>query len=289
LVIEADESDGSLVRYAPAVGVILNLDKDHKEIAEVRAMFETFAARTREALVTGDAPNLRGLRAGAMTFGTGPAADVRGVAIELGPTGSRFRVDQVDCTLPLPGLHNVENALAALAAGRALGVPIAELAPGLASFRGVARRLERIGEARGVRVIDDFAHNPAKVRAAFAAVRLAEPKRILAVYQPHGFGPTRFLRRELVAAFEAAMAPADRLWLLEIFYAGGTATRDLSSSDLVGDLTARQVSAEFAPSRAELVARVAAEARAGDVVLVMGARDPSLPELCRAILAALAA
>jgi UDP-N-acetylmuramate--alanine ligase len=289
LVVEADESDGSLVRYAPAVGVILNLDKDHKEIPEVRAMFEVFGARTRESLVVGEAENLRGLRPGAMSFGLGPTADLRGTAIELGRESSRFMVDGVACTLPLPGLHNVENALAALAAGRALGVPISELAPGLAQFHGVARRLERVGEARGVRVIDDFAHNPAKVRAAIAAVRLGEPNRILAVYQPHGFGPTRFLRREMVEAFAAALAPADRLWLLEIFYAGGTATRDLSSADLKADLVGRGVNADFAPERQALVERLASEARAGDVVLVMGARDPSLPELCRSILRALAA
>jgi UDP-N-acetylmuramate--alanine ligase len=287
LAVEADESDGSLVRYAPAVGVILNLDKDHKEESEVRAMFEVFKHRTREALVVGEGESLAGLRGGALVFGRGPAAGLKATQIELEPERSRFVVDGVPCELPLPGLHNVDNALAALAAGQALGMPVSALAPGLARFRGVARRLQRIGTARGVTVIDDFAHNPAKLRAAIAAVRLRKPRRILAVYQPHGFGPTRFLRRELVEAFASALTPADRLWLLEIFYAGGTATRDLSSTDLVADLTARGTSAEFAQSREWLVERLAVEAEAGDLILVMGARDPSLPELCRAILGAL--
>jgi UDP-N-acetylmuramate--alanine ligase len=110
---------------------------------------------------------------------------------------------------------------------------------------------------------------------------------VLAVYQPHGFGPTRFLRRELVDAFASALTPADRLWLLEIFYAGGTATRDLSSADLVAELTARGTAAEFAANREQLIARLAVETAPGDVILVMGARDPSLPDLCRGILGVL--
>jgi UDP-N-acetylmuramate-alanine ligase len=182
VVIEADESDGSLVRYAPMVGVVLNLDKDHREVAEVRAMFDRFRSRTRGRFVVGEGENLAHLRGDAIVFGTGPAATLRAEAVELGPHGSRFTVDGVPCELPVPGLHNVENALAALATGQALGVPVAAMAPGLAAFRGVARRLEVMGEARGVIVIDDFAHNPAKVRAAIDAVRLRQPARILAVY-----------------------------------------------------------------------------------------------------------
>ena len=287
VVIEADESDGSLVRYAPQVGVVLNLDKDHMEESEVRAMFDVFRARTRGRFVIGEGENLAHLRPEAIVFGTGSAATLRAEAIELGPEGSRFSVAGVRCELKVPGLHNVENALAALAAGQALDIPVAAMTPGLAGFRGVARRLERVGEARGVLVIDDFAHNPAKVRAAIDAVRLRKPGRILAVYQPHGFGPTRFLRHELVEAFATAFHGDDRLWLLDIFYAGGTATRDIASADLVVDLIRLGVAAEVAPSREELVERIARTARPGDLVLVMGARDPSLPELARAILGAI--
>jgi UDP-N-acetylmuramate--alanine ligase len=190
LVVEADESDGSLVRYAPAVGVILNLDKDHKETGEVQAMFEVFRARTREAVVVGEGENLAGFRPGALVFGRGPAAAFKATAIELEPERSRFVVEGVPCELPLPGLHNVDNALAALAAGHALGVPIAALAPGLARFRGVARRLQRIGSARGVTVIDDFAHNPAKLRAAPEAA--TDPRRLSATrVRPHALSPAR--------------------------------------------------------------------------------------------------
>jgi UDP-N-acetylmuramate--alanine ligase len=110
------------------------------------------------------------------------------------------------------------------------------------------------------------------------------------VYQPHGYGPTRFLRNDFVETFATALRPADRLWLLEIFYAGGTAQRDFSAADIVSEVAGRRggTGAEFAPSREWLVERLAVEARPGDLVLVMGARDPSLTELASRILARLA-
>jgi UDP-N-acetylmuramate--alanine ligase len=111
---------------------------------------------------------------------------------------------------------------------------------------------------------------------------------VLAVYQPHGYGPTRFLRDGFVDTFATQTAPGDKVWLLEIFYAGGTATRDFSAADLVRDIVARGRDAEFAPSREWLVRRIAEVAEPGDLVLVMGARDPSLTTFARDVLAALA-
>jgi len=297
LVVEADESDGSLVRYEPALAVVLNLQRDHKPEAEVLAMFDTFVRRTREALVVGEddavAPLVavaRGRRLPVVTFGFGAAAHVRpdDGSLVVGARGSAFALEGVPFTLPVPGRHNVENALAAIAACGVAGVPLAALAAPLATFRGVGRRFQVIGEARGVEVVDDFAHNPAKLAAAIATARArVEDKggRVLAVYQPHGYGPTRFLRDDLVAAFARALGPADLAWWLEVFYAGGTTTRDFSSADIVADMARAGLGARarVADSRAALVAAVAAEARRGDLVLVMGARDPSLTELARAI------
>lgn len=286
LVVEADESDGSLVRYAPAIGVILNLQKDHKAMDEVAAMFATFRARTRERAIVGEGAHLASVSRGATVFGFGADAAVRADAMELGPDGSTFRVDGVTFRLPVPGRHNVENAVAAIATCGAVGVALADMAAPLASFRGVGRRFQSLGRARGVEVIDDFAHNPAKVCAAIETAR-RRAARVLAVFQPHGYGPTRFLWQDFVEAFAGALGPADRLWMLEVFYAGGTAARDFSAADIVADIAARGVTAEFASDRAALTARIAAEARAGDLVLVMGARDPSLTDFARAILAAL--
>ena len=223
---------------------------------------------------------------GALRFGFGPNADVRGEEVELGAAGSRFRVGRVSFTLPVPGRHNVANALAAIAACRALDVKLDEMAGPLARFEGVGRRFQTIGSARGVEVVDDFAHNADKIAAALQTARLRS-KRVLAVYQPHGYGPTRFLRQDFVTTFARELTPDDRLWMLEVFYAGGTAARDFSAADIVAEIAGQGVRAEFAPSREWLAARIAAEAREGDLVLVMGARDPSLSDFARAILAAI--
>jgi UDP-N-acetylmuramate-alanine ligase len=286
LVVEADESDGSLVRYAPAIGVILNLQRDHKEMDEVAAMFAVLRARSREALVVGEEENLDALAGGALRFGFGPRADIRGEALELGPTGSLFAVEGVRFTLPVPGRHNVANALAAIAAARAVDVPLADMVAPLADFQGVGRRFQTVGTARGVTVIDDFAHNADKIGAALATAKL-KASRLLAVYQPHGYGPTRFLRRDFVDTFTRELRPEDRLWLLEVFYAGGTAARDFSAADIVREIAENGARAEFAPSRSWLAARIVGEARPGDLVLVMGARDPTLTDFALAILAAL--
>jgi UDP-N-acetylmuramate--alanine ligase len=285
-VIEADESDGSLVRYAPAVGVILNLQRDHKEMSEVASLLATLRARTREALVVGDTKNLDALAGGAIRFGFSPRADIRGEDLELGVEGSLFRIENIRFALKVPGKHNVANALAAIAACRAVGVTLAEMAEPLARFAGVGRRFQTIGKAHGIEVVDDFAHNPDKIAASLATAHL-RGKRVLAIYQPHGYGPTRFLRQDFIDAFSRALRPQDRLWMLEVFYAGGTAIRDFSAADIVAEIAARGVQAEFAPSRAWLASRIGETARAGDVVLVMGARDPSLTEFARSILQAI--
>ncbi len=287
LVVEADESDGSLVRYQPAIGLATNLTRDHKTEAEVATMFATLKSRTRERFVCGEGGALGALRDGALVFGFGERADVRGTEVELGPQGSAFTACGARFALPVPGRHNVENALAAIAVCRALGVDASRLVGPLAAFRGVARRFQSLGVARGVEVVDDFAHNPAKIAAALATARL-RGARVLAVYQPHGYGPTRFLREDFVETLVTELRPDDRAWLLEVFYAGGTALRDFSSADLARDMAARGARVEFAPSREWLVGRIASEARDGDLVLVMGARDPSLTTFAKDVLAALA-
>ncbi|MEZ5888777.1 MAG: Mur ligase family protein [Xanthobacteraceae bacterium] len=286
LVVEADESDGSLVRYAPAVGVILNLQRDHKEMNEVATMFATLRARTREALVVADDENLDAFAGGALRFGLSSRADIRGEDVTFEPGSSRFRVGDVAFLVPVPGAHNVANALAAIAACRAVGVPLADMAEPLSRFSGIGRRFQTVGRARGVEVVDDFAHNAEKIAAAIRTAHL-RAKRVLAIYQPHGYGPTRFLRQDFVRTFASELSAKDRLWMLEVFYAGGTATRDFSAADIIAEIVERGAAAEFAPSRDWLIERVATGARDGDLVLVMGARDPSLTKLARAILARL--
>ncbi len=278
LVIEADESDGSIIQYSPHLGVVLNLSKDHKDPEEVVQLFAQFRSQTTGTFIVGEAENLAPLKEGSHVFGLGESATIRGEHLQLEAGRSTFMVGETPFTLPVPGKHNIENALAAIAACQALGVALEDMIAPLAQFQGVARRFQSLGVAHGIEVIDDFAHNPVKVQAAIETAQL-RGGRVLAVYQPHGFTPTRFLRPDFVASFTAALRPNDKLWLLEIFYAGGTAQRDFSAAEIVADIVAQGKAAAFAPTRQVLQACLLAEAKPGDIILIMGARDPSLTTL----------
>ncbi|HAM36693.1 MAG TPA: UDP-N-acetylmuramate--alanine ligase [Elusimicrobia bacterium] len=280
LVIEADESDGSLVNYHPAVGVFLNLTKDHKEVPVLREFLLKFRANVAAAVVGADDPNLADFRPD-HSFGL-RAGEVRAEDLALSGSQSRFRIAGQEFVLPLPGAHNVANAAAAVAACLPEGVSLADCQKALAGYRGVARRFQILGKARSVEVVDDFAHNPAKVAASLAAAHLRSA-RVLAVYQPHGFAPTRLLKDELIESFAAGLGPEDRLWLPDIYYVGGTTSKDISSRDLTEPLRARGKNASYVPRRADIVPEIMDQARPGDLVLIMGARDPSLADFARAI------
>lgn len=286
LVIEADESDGSVVRYEPWIGALLNVGKDHKEIPVLLEMFRAFRSLSKRFVVNGDAPALAEFRDGSRTFGFAQDCAVRASGLDLAPGRTSLTIGGVPFELPLDGRHNAENALAAAAVCLEAGVSLEESAAALKGYRGIVRRFERLGIAGGVMVVDDFAHNPDKVRAVLAAAAACAP-RVLAVYQPHGYAPTRFLKDDFIAAFTAALRPEDRLWMPEIYYAGGTTAKTISSADLISPLAEKGKRARFLADRAEIVAEVVKEARPGDMVLVMGARDPSLGAFARGLLAAL--
>ncbi len=284
LVIEADESDGSLVNYHPAVGVFLNLTKDHKEVSAMKEILAKFRANVQTALINADDSNLKDLGASS-TFGL-DSGQVRAEAVRLGALESRFRIQSAEFVLPLPGSCNVANAVAAVAAAVNEGVSLSDCSRALASYQGVTRRFQSLGRSRGVEVVDDYAHNPAKVSAALAAAHL-RAKRILAVYQCHGFAPTRLLKSDLIEAFAEGLGPEDRAWFPDIYYAGGTVVQDISSRDVAEPLRLRGKNAFHVPQRDAIAAQIAAQAREGDLVLVMGARDPSLTDFARQILQAL--
>jgi UDP-N-acetylmuramate-alanine ligase len=265
LVVESDESDGTLVKYRPWLGVYLNISKDHQDLPELERLFAEFRRNSAHWL---------------------DASALRADGVEAGSAGSRFTVEGRAFSLPAPGLHNVENAVAAIAACREAGVSLSDCAKALAAFRGLARLFERIGAARGVEVVDDFAHNPVKVAAALAAAHLRSP-RVHAFFQLHGFAPARFMKAEFLDAFAASLGPDDVLWLPEIFYAGGTAAKDISAADYARELKARGKDARFFADRSAIPEAFAREARPGDLAIVMGARDPSLPRFARDLLDAL--
>ncbi|MBI4679217.1 MAG: UDP-N-acetylmuramate--alanine ligase [Elusimicrobia bacterium] len=285
LVIEADESDGSLVNYRPAVGLFLNLTKDHKEVAAMKDILRRFSGNARSLIVNADDPNLAELASKSATFGL-RSGELKAERVESRPSCSRFSLRDVEFVLPLPGRYNVENAVAAVAACLGEGVSLADCSRALASYKGLSRRFERVGSAGGVEVIDDYAHNPAKVAAVLSAASLGAA-RVLAVYQPHGFAPTRLLRSELIGAFAEHLRPQDMLWMPDIYYVGGAASKDVSSADITGPLSAKGIQAFHVPRRDDIIFRIAQAARPGDLVLVMGARDPTLSAFARAVLRAL--
>lgn len=289
LVIEADESDGSLVQYAPEIGLMLNLDRDHKELDELRTLFATFRDRSKIFAANGDRGECRELGGSrARYFGLEHHDHPAIEDLVLGQDGVSFRIGGNLCRVPFPGKHMVENALAALLCGLEAGVPLEVAARSLASFAGVGRRHDLVGQARGVTVFDDFAHNPAKIEAGMSAARLAAPGgRVLAVFQPHGYGPLRFLLHDFAEAFTRALRPEDRLWIAPVYDAGGTADRTVSSGELAALLPGCGIQVLAPETRVEIPALVAAAANEGDVVYSMGARDPELPIFARSILDAL--
>jgi UDP-N-acetylmuramate--alanine ligase len=241
VVAEACESDGTLVGYHPGLGLILNVSRDHAELDALRAQFATFAKQCRTLFVNAASAEARAIggEVGARTFGVSDDADARLVIESAGPHRARGTItidgERVALDLPQPGAHNLENAAAAAVVARALGVAPATIAAALAQRLGVARRFEVVGTtARGIRVVDDYAHNADKVRAAITTAQAGG--RVVAVFQPHGFGPARFLRPELRELLPTLLRPDDRFCYAEIFYAGGTVAKDLSSRDLAADL-----------------------------------------------------
>jgi UDP-N-acetylmuramate--alanine ligase len=177
----------------------------------------------------------------------------------------------------VPGLHNAQNALAAIAAATEAGIALADAAGALAGFTGIRRRLERVGAAGNITVIDDFAHNPDKIAATLRTLH-AFPGRLLIFFQPHGYGPLRAMKDALVATFGRGMAADDRLIMPDPVYHGGTTRRDVGSTDIVDGVRALDRHAEHIPDRDDGAARLLADARPGDRIVVMGARDDTLTQ-----------
>jgi UDP-N-acetylmuramate--alanine ligase len=293
-VSEVDESDGSIALYRPRIAVLNNVSLDHKSMEELRALFGGFLAQAETAIVNLDDAESRALAgAGAVGFSLhDPAADYAASEILEEPMAVSFAIAErrsgatARVRLAIPGRHNVANALAALAAACAAGVPLDRAADALAGFIGLRRRFDIVGSGGGVTVIDDFGHNPDKIAATLATCH-AFPGRLLIFFQPHGYGPLRAMRRELVAAFAGGMASEDVLILCDPAYFGGTVERIVTSADIVADIVAAGRAAEHFPDRAQAGRRLAALARPGDRILVMGARDDTLSQFAGEVLAAL--
>ena len=279
LVIEADESDGSIVQYHPEVGLLLNIDKDHQEIDELMSIFGIFKSNTKRLFVT----NLSNLLSKKLSsdrvqdFALDSTTGAGFIATYFSQKGLTifFKIDKTSFTLNTVGKHNMENALAAVAVANQLGVDLETCSAALKNYEGIYRRHQVLGNKKGVWVIDDYAHNPAKCAASIAACQYIAPK-VIAWFQPHGYGPTRFLRADFVKEIAAILRPEDEIWMSEIFYAGGTAVKDISANDLIMDIKALGKNAFFVEQRNDLVDQLQSHLTNDCVLLLMGARDPSL-------------
>jgi UDP-N-acetylmuramate--alanine ligase len=281
LIIEADESDGSLVKYKPDISVFLNISKDHKPVSEITHLFRELAAGSKRIIINADDPKLHFLSP-AITFGQDGGSSFHPDRIDSVAPFVRFHRSGVEFQLPLPGWYNLSNALAALCVCNYLGCNDLQCAEALRSYKGVKRRFNIVKLDNDLMVIDDFAHNPEKVKAAITTAQ-SLCRRVLAIFQPHGFGPTRFLKDDFALVFSETLRKNDELFLLPIYYAGGTTLRDISSDDLAALIRMHSRSVWTPTDRCECLTMIKEKAASGDAILLMGARDPSLSSFARKI------
>ncbi len=298
-VSEVDESDGSIALYDPEVAVLLNVSLDHKTIEELRVLFGNYVASAEVAAVNFDNLEARELARRAkrvISFGIEHSDAMIGVepgTIEETAKGiSALIVDRRDDTshtlaLPMPGMHNLSNALAAIAGAVAGGIPVHDAAMALRSFKGLARRFDIVGTSEaGITVIDDFGHNPEKCRATLKTLK-SQPGRVIAFFQPHGYGPLRQMGHELARTFAAEMADDDLTIMCDPVYFGGTVDRSEGTERIIAMIREFGGNAEHVSERAACADRIVELARPGDRVVVMGARDDTLSQFAKDLLARL--
>lgn len=299
-VSEVDESDGSIALYQPGVAVLLNVSLDHKSMDELRQLFGDFLRVCDTAVVNLDdheAGLLLPVYTPSITYAVhNPVAQIGVVegSIVEGPFAiAATLIDRRDAShhklkLKVPGLHNLSNALAAIAAASAVGVSVADAVAAMGSYAGLARRFDVIGTSPGgVTVIDDFGHNPEKCAATLTTLK-SQPGRVIAFFQPHGYGPLRQMGRELAETFARLLGPDDVTILCDPVYFGGTVDRSEGSERIVSLIEQAGGRAEYIPAREACADCIAALARPGDRVVVMGARDDTLTQFARDLLARLA-
>jgi UDP-N-acetylmuramate--alanine ligase len=296
-VSEVDESDGSIALYRPQVAVLLNVSLDHKSMEELRALFSQFVLTAKRVAANADDEEARLIAAHAadvVTFGIdAPEARIGVSEWSDGPRSltagiiDREHGTTHELQLATPGRHNLSNALAAIAGAVAAGVELADAVKALATFEGLARRFDVIGtSSSGVTVIDDFGHNPEKCRATLRTLK-AHPGRVIAFFQPHGYGPLRQMGHELARTFAEELGPEDVTLMCDPVYFGGTVDRSEGSERIVAMIEEHRGAAEYVPTREACGERILAFARPGDRIVVMGARDDTLTTFAKALLSSL--
>jgi UDP-N-acetylmuramate--alanine ligase len=291
-ISEVDESDGSIALYAPDIAVLNNIAHDHKSMAELRLLFGGYIAKARVAVLNLDNDEVARMAANlpegrALTYSVeGRDADLIADDIVERPDGIDFSVAGYAVSLQVPGRHNVSNAMAALCAAYGAGLDLGQAAAAIGGFTGLRRRLEVVGVAGGVTVIDDFGHNPDKIAATLRTLH-AFPGRLLLMFQPHGYGPIKQMGGELIDMFAAHMAEDDMLFMPDPVYFGGTVDRAQGTESIIAGVAAAGKHCAHIPNRADCGVVLRAIAKPGDRIVVMGARDDTLSTFAQEIVAGL--
>lgn len=280
LIIEACESDDSITHYHPVYSIIANLSLDHNAVKKTAQLFETLGMNTKDMVIfNGDDENLKRCRFDkALRFSMNSPSQYQAEAIEYQLLRTMFSLHGINYTLSLPGQHNLSNALSCIALLAEIGIPLKDIAGILPSFSGLDRRFDIHLNTGKHLVIDDYAHNPHKISSLMGSLK-AFRHRICYIFQPHGFGPTRFMKHEYSDVFARNLREEDHLVLLPIFDAGGTARRDISSEDLSYAIREAWKSVEVLHERSLLLNR----ANKWDTYIVFGARDETLADFAQEI------
>ncbi len=288
MVAEIDESDSSPVFYHASRGLITNVSLDHQHTSHIMDILEKFCHNSDTVILNADCPYCTDLRnrvanRSVVTFGICNPADIFAGDIKLSADGVRFMCMGMQFKLQVAGRHNVYNALGAIAMLLSMNIDPYLISCGLGKFKGIKRRLELISHQSGVRVYDDFSHNPDKIFAALTTLKQVS-RRIFLIFRPHGYGPMKLFRAELIDSISTVLTQSDRIYFLDIFDAGGTADRTIHSEDLINDLKRKNMNAMYVNDPENIAGLITeAELKEGDTVVVMGARDPYLGTFARSL------
>ena len=278
LIIEADESDGSLVKYKPEIGIILNIDKDHKELYELEELFSIFEKNSKHLIVNNSQKrsykysiNLKN------DFGYSENCGFKISNFKQTGFEITFKINNVLFELNQIGKHNAENIAASVSTCSWAGIAIKDSAEAIKSYKGIYRRHQITAQQNGITIIDDYAHNPAKLAASIKACQFPKSK-LIVWFQPHGFKPTKFLQKEFVIEISEALREDDEIHMSHIYYAGGSVSKDISSEDLINDIKNRGKNAFYVKDRKDFPGKIKNKLMEGDIILLTGARDPSLKD-----------
>ncbi|GAB4537740.1 MAG: UDP-N-acetylmuramate--L-alanine ligase [Thermodesulfovibrionia bacterium] len=280
LIIEACESDGTIIHYKPQHTIILNLSLDHHPISETRWMFSKLIDNTRGMVfLNADDKDLMEIKNdNSITFSIHSHSDYRIGEVIYKPFSTEFVLNGIGFELPIPGEHNLYNAISCIAFLSEMGIPMSDLAMVLNGFKGIHRRFDIHLNTENGLVIDDYAHNPHKILYLMKTMSRIKDS-ICYIFQPHGFAPTRFMKDEYIRVFIDNLRDSDHLILLPIYYTGGTVSRDISSHDLAREIMAGGRSVEVIEDRLEIFSLL----NKWQNYVVFGARDDSLSTLAKEI------